>query len=170
MAYTEDPIVRSFVQKCIALSFIPPEEVVSKFEELVCGLDSNKKNDLDIFINYFRHTWLNGLYQIAMWSKYGCDHRHRTNNAMEGWHSQLKRLLPIHPNIFIFIHGLKKMQAITHMNISKADAGASPPQRKPKYVKLEVKLKKYYEMHQRKEINTDTLLSKVQHCVNLAKK
>ena len=51
------------------------------------------------FINYFRDTWVQGLYKCPMWNKYGADHLHRTNNRLEVWHSTLVKKLPIHPNV-----------------------------------------------------------------------
>ena len=45
----------------------------------------------------------------------------------------------------------------------------NPPPSKPKYCKLEDKLTKAYEKHISGVIDTNQLLRKVQHCVNVFK-
>ena len=116
----------------------------------------------------FRLTWLNGIFRINMWNKYGMDHRHRTNNAMESWHSSLNKCLPVHSNIYIFIHGLKICQATAKINLCKAKAGSSPRRRK-KYIQLE-KIMTAHARYSRGEIDTARLLRTVQHYTNLFKK
>jgi len=131
--YTENNVIRTFIQQSIALAFIPITEVANMFEQLETAMTETDKNRLHFFIAYFRTTWLNGSFALTMWNKYGLDHQHRTNNAMESWHAQLQKCLTVHPNIFGFIHGLKICHASAIINLSKAAAGASPVKRKPKY-------------------------------------
>jgi hypothetical protein len=169
-AYSESEPISGFVQKCIALAFIPASEVAQVFEDLVGSLATENLVPLQPFINYFRSTWLNGLYQIRLWNKYGVDHRHRTNNAMEGWHSGLKRKLPIHPNIYVFIKFVKTEIACATVTIEKATCGEEPPRRKPRYVELEKRLLRAHSDHLTGVINTDELLNRVKYCVQKCKK
>ena len=100
-----------------------------------------------------------------MWNKYGADHLHRTNNRVEVWHSTLVKKLPIHPNIYVFINGLKAIQAGTQVTLLKADAGESPPKRRPKYIAFENAIQKLTQKHQDGDINTKTLLRRARHFV-----
>lgn len=166
--YTNNETVRSFVQKCIALAFIPQTEVVCVFDRLVNVLPDAEHVKLDPFIAYFRNTWLNG-YSLILWNKYDTSYKNRTNNVVESFHSSLKRLLPTHPNIYVFVNALKKIHACAKLEIAKAACDASPPKRQRKYVKLEERLAKAFSKHKAKQIDTERLLATVQHYVNTTK-
>lgn len=172
VAYKENEEVSTFVQKCIGLAFIPAHEVVGHFYEMERGLNSNVRSLLAIFITYFRSTWLEGstAYAISMWNKYGMGHHHRTNNYMESWHAQMKRDLPCHPNIFVFLRALKIGQANAEMDIAKVEAGIEPPTRRPKHVNFEQKIANAHQKHVDGRINTDSLLCIVQYHTNICKK
>ena len=167
--YREEQPVRTFIECCNAFAFIPIGEVSIKFSELVAQLSDSDKGQLAPFIDYFKLTWLSGTFPLQLWNKYGCDKHHRTNNAMENWHGRINKLLPTHPNIFIFINAIKDDQANAQITMAKADVGQSPPPSKPKYRKLEDKLTKAYEKHVSGVIDTNQFLRKVQHCVNVFK-
>ena len=157
--YREVDDIRSFVQHCNA--FIPSIEVVTKFEEAVGSLSAENRTQLAEFIEYFRATWLDGLFPIQMWNKYGCDIHHHTNNAMEGWHSSLRHLLPTHPNIFVFIGAIKQIQVGVQVTMAKALAGQSPPKSKLKYRKLDEKVLKAHNKHENGAIETEQFLRTV---------
>ena len=89
--------------------------------ELVHRLSDEEQTKLASFIDYFRATWLGGMFPISMWNKNGTDRQHRTNNAMESWHASLRRLLPTHPNLFIFIHAIKTQQASSKIVVCQAE-------------------------------------------------
>ena len=161
--------VQAFIQKCIALAFIPPSEVNDKFHELVHRLSDEEQTKLASFIDYFRATWLGGMFPIPMWNKYGTVRQHRTNNAMESWHASLRRLLPTHPNLFIFIHVIKTQQAFSKILVCQADGGKSPSKPKLKYRQLDERICKVTAKHVHGDIDTDALLSKIQHYVNTSK-
>jgi hypothetical protein len=166
--YSENEIIRGFIKKCVALAFIPVSEVLSTFDILTNTLPNDDRSKLDSFITYFFSTWLRG-YNLNMWNKYNMASENRTNNVLESWHSGLKRLLPTHPNIFVFVTALKQMQALTQITIAKADCGVTPPKRQRKYVELNKRLEKAFAMYNGGKINTVQLLNKVQHCVNTTK-
>ena len=125
--YREEQPVRTFIECCNALAFIPIGEVSSEFSELVAQLSDSDKGQLAPFIDYFKLTWLSGTFPLQLWNKYGCDKHHRTNNAMENWHGRINKLLPTHLNIFIFINAIKDDQANAQITMAKADVGQSPP-------------------------------------------
>ena len=54
--------------------------------------------------------------------------RWANNNHVEGWHSQLKRIVgKPHPNVFKIVDVMKKEQATTEMNLEQFAAGATQP-------------------------------------------
>ena len=88
---------------------------------------------------------------------------------MESWHSSLRRLLPTHPNIFVFIYAIKKQHTITKIHIQNAQQGATPPRRRKKYILLEDRLKKAFSDHVAGVLTTDMLLSRVKYCIKISK-
>lgn len=116
--YITDGVVTNFVESCIALSYIPPTEVELNFETFILTLEAHYMTLFADFITYFRSTWLFGNFPIKMWNVYGHDHLHRTNNVVESWHAGLKRKLPNHPNVFVFISAIKTIQSCTEMRIT----------------------------------------------------
>lgn len=82
----------------------------------------------------------------------------------------MKKHLPTHPNIFVFLNALKIAQAKTEMDISKVEVGVEPPVRKPKLVKFEAKIEESYKKHVDGQITTDRLLSIVRYHTNVCKK
>ena len=132
------------MKNCIALVFLPENKIKEQFDILFRKLNVSDKAQLSSFIEYFSSTWLDGLYSIQIGNKYGLDIKHRTNNYVEGWHSYLDRVIPIHPNIYVFIKGIKDMPIPAHAQIimAKATAGHSPPKSKLKYIRLDKKNQK----------------------------
>ena len=58
-----------------------------------------------------------------------------TNNHVEGWHSQLKKIVgKSHPNTFEIINVMRKEQATTEMKLNQFEDGAIQPSRKRRYV------------------------------------
>ena len=159
----QDNKIKEFVQLCMALAFVPQAEVAVQLNDCIALLTAENKQLLDRFIVYFQDTWVDGLFHIKLWNKCGQDFLHRTNNRVESWHSTLRQKLPTHPNVFLLVNTLKTMEDGTRMTLLKADAGESPPRRRPKYIKLEQKLTKIHQQHQHGEINTAQLLRQVRH-------
>jgi len=164
---TRYPEIGEFIQMSMALAFVPDTEVQRQFEGLVANLNDVHKCMLERFITYFDETWVDGVFSLKMWNKYGQDYLHRTNNRVESWHSTLNQKLPsAHPNIFTVIKVLKSCEAGTQKTLlGQADIGESPPKRRQKYIKLEKNLKKAHALHQAGTLTTNELLRRVRHCI-----
>ena len=147
----------------MALAFVPQADVISLFNACLSQLNEPHTMLLHRFIDYFSDTWLDGMFPIKMWNKYGQDFLHRTNNRVESWHSTLKQKLPMYPNIFMLINALKMMECGTELTLLKADAGESPPRRRIKYVKLEEKLKRANDLHKNGSISVMDLLKRIRY-------
>ncbi|XP_037049634.1 uncharacterized protein LOC119083925 [Bradysia coprophila] len=106
--YGEDENFAQYMRCLAALAFVPPEEVVKRYEELK-GLDFFKaklsgKSAVDVgvqnLLSYFEKTWIGHfarnrfvepLFSIDLWNVY---HQTlaffpRTNNAVEAWHNAI---------------------------------------------------------------------------------
>jgi len=102
----EDEILKSFVQKTAAICFIPPAYVRVAWQGL--QHEAPDIDRIDDFVEYFDRTWINGQYRISQWNYYDY-HGPRTNNHVEGWHSQLKKIVgKSHPNIFEIVDVMRR--------------------------------------------------------------
>ena len=84
-AYSDpnQPEISKFVQQMIAMAFIPIREVQEQIILCRNALHPTNRQLLNNFDLYFMTTWVDGLYPIKMWNKYGQDFLHRTNNRVE---------------------------------------------------------------------------------------
>lgn len=124
-----------------ALAFIPVEEAVMVFEELIdAKIIPEEANEV---VDYFEDTWIgrpdrrNGrrppLFSIEMWNCYSrvIDNLPKTNNNIEGWHRSFAQLINCnHPNIWNFIEALQKEQSRNELMMEKFIAGETIPQKK----------------------------------------
>jgi hypothetical protein len=91
---------------CAGLAYLPIDEVEDGWLMLMESLPQNEK--LTLFLDYFVEQWMEKQnVPIEMWNIH--QHRHRTNNAVEGWNSKLSSIIgKQHPNIFLLVHKLKE--------------------------------------------------------------
>ena len=164
ISFRDDDEIKDLVHSCFAFAFLPESEIVRVFNEIVNKLSPCKLALLNAFLNYYRTTWLDGLFPLRMWNKCGQDHLHRTNNAVESRHAGLRHNLPCHPNIFVFIREIKRRQSLAQLAVLRANNGEDRSRRKLKYVKLENQLAKMHAAHVMHEITTEQLLSRARHC------
>ena len=164
-SFRKEAEIGKFIKLMMALEFVPEDEVIDQAERCLNDLTQEGRQKLDEFILYFWSTWLNSMFEIKIWNKYGQDFLHRTNNRVESWHATLKDKLPLHPNIYRLINALKVQDATTRLTLAKADAGEAPAKRKPRYVTLEHDLQSLYQAHVKKQISTTELLERARHCV-----
>ncbi|PVD26834.1 hypothetical protein C0Q70_11981 [Pomacea canaliculata] len=112
-----------------ALAFVPPDDVIEAFQQLMDSLDADTDETLSDFLAYFESTctWL-GIVQrgrrrrpkfdVAMWNVYNRvgDNLPRTNNSVEGWHRAFdKRMSVTHPTLGRLVSKLRKEQASTEL-------------------------------------------------------
>ena len=165
----ETPEISKFVQMCMALAFIPEHEVIEQFDICEKSVLPTESFALTEFISYFRLTWLNSIFSISLWNKYGMDYLHRTNNQVESWHATLRHKIATTPNIFVLIRALKLQASSTSIIVQKADAGVPPPKRTPKYEKLEQQLQKLHSEHSAGSLTTNEALHHARHLTRTLK-
>ena len=99
---------RCLVRGFGALAFVPPDQVINGFNEIVSKYMHRDLDEVDTclkFTTYFQKTYIGELdtigrqkkplYPIDEWNVYQRtkDNMPRTNNAVEGWHSGLTKLV-----------------------------------------------------------------------------
>ena len=116
--------------KCFtALAFVPPEHVVTSFEEL-----SDDEEVPAEFVAYFESTYIGILrgrganqrrdrpsFPVEMWNVRArtLDDMPRTNNAAEGFHSALRASITSHhPNLWKFLSAIAAEEALIQTKIN----------------------------------------------------
>ncbi|KAK7491962.1 hypothetical protein BaRGS_00016808, partial [Batillaria attramentaria] len=118
-----------------ALAFVPPDDVIEAFQQLMDSLDADTDETLSDFLAYFESTWL-GIVQrgrrrrpkfdVAMWNVYSRveDNLPRTNNSVEGWQRAFdQRMSVTHPTLGRLVSKLRKEQASTELMIEQHAMG-----------------------------------------------
>jgi hypothetical protein len=109
-----------------ALAFIPTEQVVQTFEDLL--IDERSVAVIQHFpaiqniCNYYYNTWLHGQYPMEMWNVYDVGEI-RTNNNIEGWHRYVRELFGKHAMLYNFIVKLHEVQKMEEVWYEKVRAG-----------------------------------------------
>lgn len=126
-----------------ALAFVPLEDVVPSFEELVASIDFPTES-LSI-VEYFEDCWIGRptinkkrkqpRYSHDLWNCHDSvlNDMPRTNNAVEGWHRGFSSGLSAHPTIFKLIDALKLEQSKNEMLLGQINSGVGPPHKRVKY-------------------------------------
>ena len=83
-SYTEDEDTYKYLQKFMALPFLPEDEIILMFNRLERQAATPK------LLRYVSETWINGsTWPPSSWSVF--KQAVRTNNDIEGWHNALNR-------------------------------------------------------------------------------
>ena len=145
--YKENEEIRTLIKMCASLAFLKPDDVCDGWLEIYSKKTECQK--LTEFFDYFVENWMeNEQNNIQQWNCHNS--RHRTTNAVEGWHNKLNRMFQRpNPRIKELIQCLKteaENSACTYMRIQLNLEGK---RRKLKYRKvdagIEKTMKKYEE-------------------------
>jgi hypothetical protein len=147
--YKSSPDFALQVRMLLALSFVPPSEVINYFEELVENIILDNSEVLRPLLDYFEDTWIgrptgtrnrrrrSPMYKIDLWNCYDAvkDGLAKTNNSCEGWHNAFNNHLCVnHPTIWKFIDVLKKEQSIVDLKVTNLLSGGAPRPSRKKYL------------------------------------
>lgn len=157
--YKENADFAFKITKLIALSFVPPEDVVDAFVILSAEAFYSSSDNLVEFMDYFEETWIGQqrrnrrmepFFAIKLWN---CFHRvaegiAKTNNALEGWHHGFHHMLGgDHPTVWRLIDGLKKQQSLNELRITQYQSGQAPPPSRKRYRYSAEKLRRVVESY-----------------------
>lgn len=135
--YLQDPDFAFSLKMLPCLAYVPVEQVVEKFEQLLDTPFFNENVEiLQPLIDYFEDNWIGRLdrrgrrrppnFAISLWNCYDAIilDLPKTNNSVEGWHRAFcESVGATYPNIWKFINTLKKEQMMTHLKIEQIIAG-----------------------------------------------
>lgn len=129
-----------------ALAFVPPADVLDKFEILINDPFFESSDDIEEFVEYFEDTWIGrrrragrrrqALFEISEWNSYQrvIDDISKTNNSVEGWHRAFSSMLGAdHPTIWRLIEALQKEQSLNELKIVQYSSGQLPPPSRLQY-------------------------------------
>lgn len=145
--YINDSKFALHVRQLAALAFVPEEDVLRSFEELIQSeYFIENYDDLQEVIDYFEDTWIgrlqnnltrrHPLFPIKIWNCHSASKQGlpKTNNSVEGWHRGFSTLLGVsHPTLWKFIDDLKREQKLNELKIEQYIAGQHPPKSRKIY-------------------------------------
>lgn len=161
--YMNDINVKNIVRKLMALPFLPLALIRNSFISLH---DSNEARALrrqypalrGLFV-YLYNNYITDHAQFPpiLWNVYNLRDGLRSNNHKESWHSKWNHFVHAkHPNIWIFIKKLVKMQRVVDVQINSAIRGDPVPTRRPKWRRMERNIKRLTKEYRRGTRNLDS--------------
>lgn len=131
--YNSDVSVSMQLKYLGALAFVPQDDVVSAYEELLeTEFYRQHYEQLSEILDYMEKTWIGSLmrgnrrrrplFSVELWNQNQNvrEGLHRTNNLAESWHNSFNRLLGgHHPTIWKLIAGLQKQQVISELKVEQ---------------------------------------------------
>ncbi|XP_022160472.1 uncharacterized protein LOC111026661 [Myzus persicae] len=142
--YSTDAIFSHEIKKLSALAFVPVDNVIFAFEELInSDYYVDNEEELRTVVDYFEDTWIGRptrggrrrtpTFPIKIWNMFDAvmEGSPRTNNSVEGWHRAFNSALAAnHVTVWKFINMLKREQGLQEAKMEQQTAGA--PQQKKK--------------------------------------
>ena len=117
-----------WLSKFYGLSFLPPEDVEDSFIEDIMSDAPNNDKCLQ-FADYVLAGYItdSSTFPPSMWAAVPDLTSKRTNNGPESFHSKLSaHFYASHPNVFLFVDVIKKMQATTYITSRAIDSIFAP--------------------------------------------
>lgn len=163
--YCNDPDFSLQLRQILALAFIPPADVVDKFNELM-RLPFYVENEgiLQPLMDYYEDVWIgrpnrqgarrNPKFALEHWNQYNATIQNlpKTNNAVEGWHSAFSASLAKHPNIWAFIVAIQNENNLSMIKLSHAMRGEDVKQKK-KYQTVNSRIKNIVQEYEKRSLS-----------------
>ncbi|XP_071093722.1 uncharacterized protein [Haliotis cracherodii] len=140
VGYRDNPLVEQWIRQAFALPLLPLQQVQDAW------IDSmNQSPDVpnaDEYNDYIVTNWVHyeASFPLSLWNHHQT-FGPRTNNNLEGFHSRLNASLNHrHPNLYMSIKIIKKIEKSEKTKLSQLDLGAAPPVRKRVYKEIDNRL------------------------------
>ena len=118
--HRRDPHIKRFVQKTMALGFLPLNIVRINWDNLRNSLNTQALvatyPALGRFIRYFTANWMNqnGVFRPRRWNVHNRRMEYRTNNAIESYNRAWNWFVAARrPSLWVFLTKLKQRQTIS---------------------------------------------------------
>lgn len=162
--YKEKEEVRTHIRLCASLAHIP----IYALEDGWLFIMENSPfcEKITKFNDYFVTQWMDNDNIGKIWNCFGL--RHRTTNALEGWHNRLNRYIgKSHPNVCELVQFLKEDAQHCQIIIRQTELYMTPKKRCTKYIKLDERIRKIQESYLNNEITVGRCLEKIAYTVKL---
>jgi hypothetical protein len=147
--YHDNEEFRIAVKMMLALSFVPANDVVASFDDLV----EASQEEIVPLADYWEDTYIgrrrrnrraNPRFAVEMWNVHDRVNENlpRTNNSVEAWHRAFQQTVDCnHPSIFKLINHFRLEQDHVEIEMERHLSGVIQPQAsKNKYVQLNRRL------------------------------
>ncbi|XP_033753121.1 LOW QUALITY PROTEIN: uncharacterized protein LOC117336618 [Pecten maximus] len=159
--YRQDDELKTLVRRAAVLPLVPLDQVDDVW---FSALDDNEdiSGETTRLKDYVTEIWIEGQH-IAFWNHYDNDGP-RTTNHVEGWHSKVNKLCQhAHPNIFVAVQLLKKIQATNEAKIIQLSAGGKQRPKKRKYCHIDYRLSHLKDRYRNGQIDVLTYADAASH-------
>lgn len=110
------------------------------------------------FRRYFESTW----YPKKSPTVLSCaGQRHRTTNALEGWHRRINARIPKKPNLYYFLYKLRQESKFWDRRIEDLLFKKMPNRRRPRDIQFDKKYNIYLQNLQTKQVTVGQYLKKI---------
>ncbi|XP_071176290.1 uncharacterized protein [Mytilus edulis] len=135
--------IGKWLSQFFGLPFLPPNKVEDCFTFDIMS-DAPSDDKCHTFLDYVLSTYIctTSRYPPQFWAAAPVENCKRTNNGPESFHSHYnEQFYSHHPNIYVFMDVIKKIQAVTYVKMRTLDMPASV--RKPDKEKTDFVIDKY---------------------------
>jgi hypothetical protein len=146
-----DAIFAHKIKKLSALAFVPVDNVIFAFEELINSkYYVDNEEELRRVVDYYEDTWIGRptrggkrrapTFPIKIWNMFDSvtEDSPRTNNAVERWHRAFNSALTAnHVTVWKFINMLKRKQGLQEVKMEQKTAGTPQQKKRRKYKNLD---------------------------------
>lgn len=157
--YKEDQNVRNHIRMCAALAHLPENTLYDAWLEIMETAPDSAL--MTKFYDYFVENWLdNNLF----WLVY--KERHRTTNAVEGWHNRLnKKVSKANPNIYELMKVIEEEMKYYSVVEKQINLHLSTPKRRKNYIHTDQQINAIVENFIKGTQDLRSTLEKLRHIV-----
>lgn len=162
--YIENTEVKEHIRKCAALAHLPPHSIEDGWISIM--ETAPQIEAVQNFNDYFVEQWLENSVIGDMWVCF--NERHRTTNALEGWHNRLNRCIgKYNPNICELLTVLKDDSKYYDFFSLQVDFNMTPRKRSRKYFYVDACIKSILQKYVDDQISITECLDKLKYVVKL---
>lgn len=129
--YLNDSIFNEFIRSLLSLSFIPKNDILKIYEQIIYKYNDFNSENIKKFVEYFKKNFIGVYekyhlleepkYQYEFWSNYEkvIHEIPRTINSLEAWHRGLNQKVVVpHSNLTKFLSILQKVEEVNRLKIT----------------------------------------------------
>lgn len=147
---------RRLTRLCALLPLLPANLIHETWHSLMQDLDENE--DFSEFLNYVTNQWINKLTCNVISVAF---ERHRTTNALEGWHRRVNGIFPRKANFHLFLSKLRSEANYADKKAKRSLFHGPPKNRKKCDIVFDKKYKKLLLKLDKNELDPKSLLYKI---------